>query len=83
MDMITHIARLVKNTCRYKGGVLVAIDKHLIPRHDKGNMSHLTRSKSKGGTNKFKCYAIMHVIVEQVPDILEMVGQPYDVGGSV
>ena len=44
-NMITRTARLAKNTCRYKGGVLVAIDKHLIPRHGKDNMSHLTRSK--------------------------------------
>ncbi len=71
MDMITRTARLAKNTCRYKGGVLVAIDKHLIPRHDKDNMSHLTRSKPKGGTSKFECYATMHVVAEQVPAILE------------
>ena len=70
-DMITRTARLAKNTCRYKGGVLVAIDKHLIPRHDKDNMSHLTRFKPKGGTSKFECYATMHVVAEQVPAILE------------
>ena len=29
-DMLTRTARLAKNTCRYKRGVLVAIDKHLI-----------------------------------------------------
>ena len=71
MDMLTRTARLAKNTCRYKGGVLVAIDKHLIPRHDKDNMSYLTRSKPKGGTSKFECYATMHVVAEQVPAILE------------
>ena len=70
-DMLTRTARLAKNTCRYKGGVLVAIDKHLIPRHDKDNMSHLTRSKPKGGTSKFECYATMHVVAERVPAILE------------
>ena len=60
MDMLTRTARLAKNTCRYKGGVLVAIDKHLIPRHDKDNMSHLIRSKPKGGASKFECHATMH-----------------------
>ena len=71
MDMLTRTARLAKNTCRYKGGVLVAIDKHLIPRHDRDNMSHLIRSKPKGGTGRFECYATMHVVAEQVPAILE------------
>ncbi len=70
-DMLTRTARLAKNTCRYKGGVLVAIDKHLIPRHDKDNMSHLIWSKPKGGTGRFECYATMHVVAEQVPTILE------------
>ena len=70
-DMLTRTARLAKNTCRYKGGVLVAIDKHLIPRHDKDNMSHLIWSKPKGGTGRFECYATMHVVAEQVPAILE------------
>ena len=70
-DMITRTARLAKNTCRYKGGVLVAIDKHPIPRHDRDNMSHLIWSKPKGGTGKFECYATMHVVAEQVPAILE------------
>ena len=49
----------------------MAIDKHLIPRHDKDNMSHLIRSKPKGGTGKFECHATMHVVAEQVPAILE------------
>ena len=33
---------------------MVAIDKHMIPRHDVGNMLHLVFSKRKGGTNKFE-----------------------------
>ena len=69
--MPTRTTRLAKNTCRYRGGVLVAIDKHRIPRHDKDNMSHLIRSKPKGGTGKFECHATMHVAAEQVPAILE------------
>ena len=43
----------------------MAIDKHLIPRHDRDNMSHLIRSKPKGGTGKFECYATMHVVYQQ------------------
>ena len=49
----------------------MAIDKHLIPRHGRNDMSHLIRSKPKGDTGKFECYTTMYMMAERVPAILE------------
>ncbi len=55
------------------GPMLVAIDKHLIPRHDRNNMLHLVYSKIKGGTNRFECYATMQAVAGSINAVLDCV----------
>ena len=71
--LLGNTARLARRESRYKGGILVAVDKHLIPRHDKDNMMYLVRSKPSGGTSKFECYATMQAVAEPVTAVLDCV----------
>ncbi len=52
------------------GPMLVAIDRHLIPRHDRNNMLHLICSKIKGGTGRFECYATMQAVAGSINAVL-------------
>ena len=67
--MLRHTARLARRG-RQAGSVLVAIDKHLIPRHDRDNMLHLVYSKSNGGTYRFECYATMQTVGTKIGAVL-------------
>ena len=43
-------------------GVLVGIDKHLIPRYNKNSMMGMILSKASAGTKKFECYGTMQIV---------------------
>lgn len=53
--------------------VLVAIDKHLIPRYDRGDITGLVRSQLKQGSTLFECYATMQVASGSVRAILDCI----------
>ena len=44
------------------GGLVVAIDMHLIPRYDKIRGPHLTRSRGKNGTTYFERYVTVQCV---------------------
>ncbi len=60
-EMLNHTIKHIYKKYRNKS-VLVAIDKHLIPRHDKFNMKYLIRSKAGGGTHKFESYSTLQIV---------------------
>ena len=60
-EMLNHTLKHICKKYRNKS-VLVAIDKHLIPRHDKFNMNYLIRSKADGGTHKFESYSTLQIV---------------------
>ena len=51
--------------------IYVAIDKHLIPRHDLDNMKSLIHSKRKNGTSKFEVYATIHAVGRKINAALD------------
>ncbi len=70
--MLDHTVHLAKRAGMRGGGdVLVAVDKHLIPRFDIGNMISLIFSARKNGTNKFEAYATMQVVAGPVNAVLD------------
>ncbi len=60
MDIAIKVAK--KGGIHSNGPVMIAIDKHEIPRYDKDNMKYLIRSKPKKGTSKFEAYATMQAV---------------------
>ena len=60
-EMLNHTMKHIYKKYRNKS-VLVAIDKHLIPRHDKSNMEYLIRSKADEGTHKFESYSTLQIV---------------------
>ena len=67
--MLRHTAGLARKGMQTRG-ILVAIDKHLIPRHDRDNMMYLVYSKFKGGTYRFECYATMQAVGTKISAVL-------------
>jgi len=56
-----------KMDIRALGPVVIAIDKHLIPRHDKpADMRHLTKNKAKNGTHTFETYITAYVVAGNI-----------------
>lgn len=71
-EMLGRTVRLAKEAGMRGGGdVLVAIDKHLIPRFDAGSMLFLVFSARKNGTNRFEAYATMQVVAGPINAILD------------
>src|SRR5207253_688623 len=48
----------------FKEPVACAMDKHQIPRYDKGMEPFLTRGKEKAGTMKFETYVTLQCVEE-------------------
>ena len=70
--MVRRTVRLAKKRgMGRRGGVLVAIDKHLIGRFDRDNMEHLVYSARKNGTDRFEAYATMQVVAGRVNAVLD------------
>ena len=44
-NMPAYTGRPAWRTCRYGGGIPVAVDRRLMPRHDKNSTTHLTHSR--------------------------------------
>ena len=73
-EMLGHTVHLAKRAGMRGGGdVLVAIDKHLIPRFDAGSMLFLVFAARKNGTNRFEAYATMQVVAGPINAILDCV----------
>ncbi|MCG8531376.1 MAG: transposase [Desulfovibrionales bacterium] len=73
-EMLGHTVHLAKRAGMRGGGdVLVAIDKHLIPRFDVGSMLFLVFAARKGGTNRFEAYATMQVVAGPINAVLDCV----------
>lgn len=70
LDRTIHLARRAGMRARGRD-VLVAIDKHLIPRFDAGGMMSLIFSARKNGTNKFEAYATMQVVAGPINAVLD------------
>lgn len=71
--LIQHTAELAVKSGMGKSPILVAIDKHLIPRYDVNNMLHLIYSKAKAGTSKFETYASIQAVGGTINAILDCV----------
>ena len=73
-EMLGHTVHLAKRA-GMRGGqdVLVAIDKHLIPRFDAGSMPFPVFSARKNGTNGSGAYATMQVVAGPINAILDCV----------
>ncbi len=63
-EMLRQTSRPAIKAIIHKTDTRVAIDKHLIPRYDKGNLAYLIRSKSYKGTTKFEAYATMQIVAK-------------------
>ena len=59
-SMLEFTVKRALKMCRGRA-ILAAMDKHLIPRHDK-DVTHLVKSKAKGGTTWFESYATMQIV---------------------
>ena len=60
-EMLKPTIKIALRACR-RAAVLIAIDKHLIPRHDRSGKENLVRSEAKGGTTWFESYATMQIV---------------------
>ena len=73
-EMLGHTVHLARRAGMRGGGdVLVAVDKHLIPRFDVGNMLFLVFAARKNGTNRFEAYATMQVVAGPINAVLDCV----------
>ena len=72
-EMILQTARPAIKAIIHKTDALIAIDKHLIPRYDKGNLAYLVRSKAYKGTTKFEAYATMQIVAKDENPTLDCV----------
>ena len=70
--MLRHTVHLAKRA-GMRGGrdVLVAVDKHLIPRFDVGRMLFLVFAARKNGTNRFEAYATMQIVAGPINAVLD------------
>ena len=72
--MLDETVRICQNSHLQKSrDLLIAIDKHMIPKFDRGDITGLVRAKEKAGSTLFECYATMQIVSGQIPAILECI----------
>ena len=68
--MIKTVSAAKRGGLARRGPIMVAIDKHMIPRHDRGSMLYLVYSKFKSGTSKFEGYATVQAVAANINAVL-------------
>ena len=70
--LLEHAVNVIHSSQKMaRGRKYVAIDKHLKPRYNYGNMEYLIRSQPKSGTTKFEAYATIQVVAGTINAVLD------------